>query len=359
MDDLLDKAPCGFLRLADNGTILIANTTIRTLLGYDRASLEGVHIDTLLTPGARIFYQTHVFPLLRVQSKVEEVYLSMRSGNGADVPVLLNAARHEEGGVGVSDWIIVVMRRRNQFENELLQAKKAAEEANRTKARFLSMLSHDLRAPLSGISMAAQILATGAAGPVTERQRSELERIKSASQYVLRLVKDLLNYARLQSGRVAVKREPVVLAVVLAQSKAMISHLMEEANLSFDLGSPPSDLAVCADPDRLQQVILNLLSNAVKFTDPGGDVAILCERQGDQVLLKIRDTGRGIPADRLEQIFSPFTQIGASVSRDGSVGLGLAISRELVRSMGGDLTVESKEGHGSTFTISLDMAEPE
>ena len=121
MDDLLESAPCGFLRLADDGTILLTNATLRTLCGYDPEGLEQQHIDVLLTPGARIFYQTHVFPLLRMHGHVDEVYLSLRTARGEDLPVLLNAVRRErEAEMGVSDWIVVVIRRRNQFEEELL-----------------------------------------------------------------------------------------------------------------------------------------------------------------------------------------------------------------------------------------------
>lgn len=360
MDDLLlEEAPCGFLRLADDGTILLTNLTLRTLCGYDQETLEQQHIDVLLTPGARIFNQTHVFPLLRMHGHVDEVYMSLRTATGADVPVLLNAVRREsEAGGGVSDWVVVGMRRRNQFEDELLQAKKAAEAADSAKGRFLAMMSHDLRAPLSGISLAAGVISSGAYGSVTEDQRSELLRIKEASQYVLRLVKDLLNYAQLESGSVEVVRTPLLLSDVLQHATAMVRHLVEEAGLTLEADGAPCELWVMADEDRLQQVVLNLLVNAVKFTDRGGRVTLAWEGITDHVLVHVKDTGCGMSAERLDSIFQPFIQIDrASNIEAGGVGLGLAISRELARLMGGDITVTSQVGKGSAFTIRLEATE--
>lgn len=357
MDDLLDKAPCGFLRLADDGTVMLVNTTLQDLIGYDRAELKQRHVDAILAPGARIFYQTHVFPLLRMEGKVEEIYLSLRSAEGADVPVLLNAVRREDEGF--SDWVVMAMRRRNQFEDELLQAKKAAEEGNRAKERFLSMMSHDLRAPLSGISIAAEILARGTIDPVTDRQRDELQRIKRSSQYVLRLVKDILNFARLQSSTVELEMGAVSIQVILDRSASMVQHLMDDAALAFDVEDDASDVAVRADPDRVQQIVLNLLTNAAKFTGAGGRVTVASEHDEDHLLVHVSDTGCGIPDDQLDRIFDPFVQVAPSKTQEsgGSVGLGLAISRELARLMGGDLTVTSRVGEGSTFTLRLALAE--
>lgn len=364
MDELLDKAPCGFLRIAGDGTIVLTNTTLRKLLGHEQHALEGRHVDLILTPGARIFYQTHIFPMLRMHGEVHEVYLSLRTAGGDDLPMLLNAVSREDEGSGVSDWILVVMRRRNQFEEELLQAKKAAEEASRTKERFLSMMSHDLRAPLSGISMAADVLSGGLAGPVTDQQRRELSRIREASQYVLRLVKDMLNYAQLQAGRTEVRTEAIALKDVLMHSAAMVQHLADEAGLLLDIEGEPSAVKVLADADRLQQVVLNLLTNAVKNTAPGGQVILAFEQAPESVLLHVRDTGCGIPAERLDHIFHPFTQLSNPLLSNnvntsaGGVGLGLAISRELTRAMGGDILVTSQLGRGSTFTVRLPTAEP-
>ena len=352
--DRLDTAPCGLLRLSDDGTIRYTNAPLRDLLGLEAAPLSDQHINVLLTPGARIFYQTHVFPLLRAQGRVDEVYLSMRSADGAEVPVLINAVRHE--AKALNDWVVVAIRRRSRFEDELLQARKAAQEANRAKDRFLSMLSHDVRTPLSGIRMAASLLGSGAAGAVTDRQREELHRIEEASGYVLRLVKDLLTYARLDAKRAEAPLEPVIAGEVTGRAALLTTHLAEGAGLTLTVEEADADAVVWAAPDRLLQILLNLLANAVKFSDRGGRVTLAHQRDGDHVLLLVRDTGGGIAADRLDSIFEPFVQLHGSGGEDGSVGLGLAISRELARLMGGDLTVVSQVGEGSTFLVRLAAA---
>ncbi|GAB5521866.1 MAG: PAS domain-containing sensor histidine kinase [Rhodothermales bacterium] len=352
MDDRMEHAPCGFLRLADDGTVVATNATLHQLMGAAEGELVGAFINDLLTPGARIFYQTHVFPMLRMHGRVDEIYLSLRTADEQDLPVLLNGVRRE--AEGVSDWVMVPMRRRSRFEDELLQAKKAAQEASRAKERFLGMLSHDLRAPLSGISMAAGMLGKGMLGPVSDRQQHELNRIKDASQYVLRLMKDLLNYARLEAGRAEISLEPVDLHEAAVRALGMVAHLAEEREQRVELVEPTGALFGLAQPDRLQQVLLNLLTNAIKYTGIGGNVTLTVTSDAEQVAMHIRDTGQGIPAERLDQIFQPFLQLDSThIHKDGSVGLGLAISRELIRLMNGEISVASTVGEGSTFTVTL------
>jgi PAS domain S-box-containing protein len=141
MDELLNHAPCGFLAFADDGTILNVNATLLGWLGYDEGELLGRHVETVLPPGGRIFYQTHFFPLLKLHQRAEEVYLSLRSAGGEELPVLVNAARAERGGAAVNDCVFVPMRQRRRFEDELLTAKREAEEANRLKDDLIEELS--------------------------------------------------------------------------------------------------------------------------------------------------------------------------------------------------------------------------
>lgn len=354
MDDRLDTAPCGFLTFADDGTVREVNATLRDLLGYGEGELEGQHVEALLSVGARIFYQTHLFPLLRLGGLVEEVYVSLRARDGADVPVLLNAVRHERDGAYASDCVLVPIRQRSRYEDEILQAKKAAEAANEARARFLSMMSHDLRTPLSAINLSAEVLLRGGRGPVAAAQEQDLRRIREASQYVLDLVTDILNYARVEAGRAALRLERCPVERALDRAEGLVGHLIEEGGLEYAREGCAPDLAVQADAERLQQVLLNLLTNAVKFTDPGGRIAVECERYGGRVLLRVRDNGPGIAPERIERLFDPFVQ-GDPPSDRGQqgVGLGLAICRELAQAMGGDVTVESTVGVGSAFTVSL------
>jgi PAS domain S-box-containing protein len=360
MDDLLNTAPCGFLSFADDGMILMVNATLAALLGHDRDELQGRHIESILPIASRIFYQTHFFPLLKMHGKVEELYLSLRSKSGDDVPVLVNAVRRERAGTVVNDCVFVPMHQRNRYEDEILQAKKAAEEANQAKSRFLSVMSHELRTPLTVIQGYSDILSSGMRGPVTQFQLDDLGRIQKASQSLLGLINDILGFARLEIGQVDLKIETVLVEAALARSESLLTLRLQEAGLEYVRAGCASEVAVRADPERLQQILLNLLTNAIKFTDQGGRVSTACERSHCRTLIHVRDSGRGIPHDRINGIFDPFVQVDREQieSRQRGVGLGLAISRDLARAMGGDLTVESTVGQGSVFTIALPTAGP-
>jgi anti-anti-sigma regulatory factor len=141
MDELLDNAPCGFLAFADDGTILTVNATLLDWLGRDLGDLLGRHVEALFPPGGRIFYQTHFFPLLKLHGRAEEIYLSLRGAGGEDVPVLVNAARREHADSQVNECVFVPMRQRRRFEDEILSAKREAEEANRVKDALIEELS--------------------------------------------------------------------------------------------------------------------------------------------------------------------------------------------------------------------------
>nr|MBA3438807.1 HAMP domain-containing histidine kinase [Pyrinomonadaceae bacterium] len=245
------------------------------------------------------------------------------------------------------------------YEDEILQAKQAAEEASQAKAKFLSMMSHDLRTPLTAIIGFTEILTLGIGGPVTEAQLDYLRRIESSSQYLLNLITDILNFARLEAGRVDARLETVSVDAALGRAESLVALRVSEAGLEYAREECAREVAVLADPDRLQQILLNLLTNSIKYTDRGGRVSVGCERVGSQTHIHIRDTGRGISVDQIERVFDPFVQVerpGSESSHQG-VGLGLAISRELARAMGGDLTVESTIGRGSVFTIALPTSE--
>jgi PAS domain S-box-containing protein len=151
MDELLNTAPCGFLAFSDDGTIVTANATLLGWLGYAGGELCGRHLESVLPPGGRIFYQTHFFPLLKLHGKAEEIYLSLRAASGEDVPVLVNAARRERGGLAVNDCVFVTMRQRRRFEDEILAAKREAEEANRAKDALIEELSTPVLTVREGI----------------------------------------------------------------------------------------------------------------------------------------------------------------------------------------------------------------
>jgi PAS domain S-box-containing protein len=360
MDHLLNTAPCGFVAFADDGTIVEVNQTLADMLGYTRIELEGWHVEKLLPPGGRIFYHTYLFPMLKVHEHVEEIYLALRMKDGRDIPVLLNGARRERNGRVVSDCICLRMLQRHEYEEQLLQARRLAEESSAAKAKFLSMMSHDLRTPLTAIDGNAQLLATGFHGALTEEQHEALREIREACATQMTLIGDILEFARLDSGHVQIQAREVDVADVIARAEALIRVQAGDAGLALTIDGSCDDTAVIADPNRLQQILLNLLTNALKFTPPGGAISIACERDGDRIRVRVRDTGIGIPTEHLQRIFSPFVQVNVSSSHAAAtsgVGLGLAISRDLARAMKGDVTAESAPGSGSTFTIDLPAAQ--
>ena len=244
-------------------------------------------------------------------------------------------------------------------------ARDAAEAANAAKSQFLSTMSHELRTPLNAIGGYTDLLTLGLRGPLTDAQRHDLERVRLASQHLMSLVTDILNFARVDAGQVEFRPDDVEVASVVGDLESLIGPQLVAKGIAFDHDAcapdtPDRPHVVRADPEKLRQILLNLLSNAVKFTEGGGRVAIACEtdRAADVIRLRVRDTGRGIPADQLERIFEPFVQVDRHRTHESQqgVGLGLAISRELARGMGGELTVESTPGVGSTFTLTLPRA---
>jgi PAS domain S-box-containing protein len=355
MNDLMNTAPCGFVAFADDGTIDEINQTLADLLGYTRAELMGWHMDKILPAGGRIFYQTYLFPMLKVQGFVEEIFAALRTKDGRDVPVLLNGVRREREGRVLNDCVCMRMIQRHEYEAQLLQARRLAEEANAAKAKFLSMMSHDLRTPLTTIKGNAQLLDEELLGPLTAEQREAVDAIRSACRMQMTLISDILEFARIDSGRVQVQTRTVLVADAVARAATLIGVQVSDAGLRLAAQLCHAETAVLADPDRLQQILLNLLTNAVKFTPAGGEIGVLCEEAEDRVRIRVRDTGIGIPPDHLQRIFSPFVQLESDAARRG-VGLGLAISRDLARAMNGDVTAESTPGVGSVFTIELPAA---
>jgi PAS domain S-box-containing protein len=361
MFDLMNTAPCGFVSFADDGTVLEVNQTLADMLGYARVELAGWHVEKLLPPGGRIFYHTYLFPMLKIQNAVEEIYVALRTKDGRDIPVLLNGARRERDGRVVNDCVCLRMIQRHAYEDQLLEARRLAEESTAAKGKFLSMMSHDLRTPLTAIDGNAQMLAAGVDGPLNDGQLESVAAIREACRMQMTLIGDILEFARLDSGRVQVQTRPIPVAEVVARAKTLLGVQVGEAHLDLTTDAC-GDATVLADPNRLQQILLNLLTNALKFTPPGGRIEVGCESDGDRVRIRVRDTGVGISPGQLERIFSPFVQVetalapSAHTAASRGVGLGLAISRELARAMHGDVTAESTPGSGSVFTIDLPAA---
>jgi signal transduction histidine kinase len=239
-------------------------------------------------------------------------------------------------------------------------ARDAALQADMSKTSFLAAMSHELRTPLNAIGGYVELLEMGLRGPITPEQADDLNRIKASQGHLLRLITEVLDYARLGSGNTELHFDDVDLNQILREAEVMTMPQARARGLDYSYEPPSCRVIVRADSHRLQQVTLNLLTNAIKFTEPGGTIRMTCGLVSDgstgakSVRVSVRDTGRGIPADQIDGIWQPFVQVGRRLNQPSEgVGLGLAISRDLARRLGGELSATSELGHGSEFTLTL------
>jgi signal transduction histidine kinase len=238
-----------------------------------------------------------------------------------------------------------------------LVLQRSAETANRAKTAFLGAMSHELRTPLNAIGGYIDLLDMGLRGPVTKRQHEDFARVRTNQQHLALLITEILTFVRVGSGRVSYAVGDINACDVMRHAVELIEPLFGQKGLVFDGITGDSNLVARADPERVTQILVNLLSNAIKFTPKGGHIGTACAATENGVTLRVSDTGIGIAPDKHEAIFEPFIQLREGLSdRESGVGLGLAISRDLARAMEGDLTVESTEGKGARFTLSLPRA---
>jgi signal transduction histidine kinase len=234
------------------------------------------------------------------------------------------------------------------------EARAEADAANRAKGEFLSVMSHELRTPLNAIGGYTELIEMGIRGPVTPAQRVDLGRISMSQKHLLGLVNEVLNYTKLETGTVEYDIEEVPVREAFQAAEALVLPQARAKELELVVGATVRSLSVRADADKLRQILVNLLSNAVKFTHPGGRIHLECVRAEECICFSVRDTGVGIPEDKIAAVFEPFVQVRSDLTRTlEGTGLGLAISRQLARGMGGNLVVDSTPGVGSVFTLKL------
>lgn len=246
---------------------------------------------------------------------------------------------------------------------ELEERTRDAESANKAKSGFLSMMSHELRTPLNAITGYADLLSMEVQGPINPDQLDYLNRIMRAARHLQSLIGDILEFARLEAGRMEYTISDLSLHDILAEAIELTTPQIAECGIVFTRencqgGNGSLDHRATGDPARVRQILINLLTNAIKFTPEGGRVWVKCESRGNLLGIRVSDAGRGIPESQLATVFEPFVQIDreSTAARFQGVGLGLAICRELALGMKGDLLVESELGVGSTFTLLLPAA---
>ena len=319
-------------------------------------------LDTVLTTGEPFIGSEVSVSLARTSGAPPEqrfanfVYFPLTEADGTRSGVIAH-------GTDVTEQVLA----RREVERLLAESERAradaeaaraeSEMASRAKSDFLAVMSHELRTPLNAIGGYAELIEAGIRGPVTAEQREDLSRIQTSQRHLLGLINEVLNYARLETGTVHYDRVDVPVRAALAAAESLVAPQARAKGLTLSVADGPPELMVRADAEKLRQILVNLLSNAVKFTGSGGRIEMSYAAEGARVLIRIRDTGIGIPTDKLEAIFDPFVQVRADLTRrHEGTGLGLAISRDLARGMAGDLTATSEVGAGSTFTLELPRA---
>jgi signal transduction histidine kinase len=250
----------------------------------------------------------------------------------------------------------------NRIKDQLLlserTAREEAEVSNRIKSDFLALLSHEFRTPLQAIFGYTELLEREIHGPLNDAQRRDLLRIQQSQQHLLGLITTILDFAKLESGQpLDVNLQPLAMHEVLRHMEGLIGAQIEAKELSYTYRCASSSLVAHADGAKVQQILLNLLANATKFTERGGAITLECELEPDAIAIHVTDTGRGIPADKLDAVFQPFVQLKSKGSVTNGTGLGLSISRRLAAAMGGSLDATSEVGKGSKFTLRLQRGE--
>jgi len=349
----------GIFMLDPDGRVVSWNEGARRIKGYEAEEILGKHFSTFYPPDvAASGHPTRELAMARRDGRYEEEGWRIRKdGSRFWASVVITPLFGEHGDLmGYAKVTRDLTERRLAQQREVDDARRLAEveASNRAKTGFLAAMSHELRTPLNAIAGYAQLMQEGVGGDVSDQHRDYLTRIRNSQQHLLGIVNDLLNYSRMEAGGVVYERELVFAHEVVEGVLAMVTPQIERKQLRLRRGACPPDVAAIADRLKVEQVVLNLLSNAVKFTPEGGTITVLCGREDQTVTISVRDTGPGIPEDKLEVIFDPFVQLGRTLtSKHEGAGLGLAISRDLARAMDGDVRVRSIEGEGATFTLSL------
>lgn len=248
------------------------------------------------------------------------------------------------------------MADREQVMGDLAAARDQAETASRAKSEFLSSMSHELRTPLNAIIGFAQILANSRREPLGDKQHRQVSQIERSGQHLLSLINEVLDLAKIEAGHMTLSIEPIILANVFNDACSTLEPSAEAAGIRFRYTSPNDQWQVNADYTRTKQILLNLLSNAIKYNSTNGSIDITVAHLVDHVRISVTDTGPGIAPERQHELFEPFNRLDAEGGSIEGSGIGLAITRELVERMNGEMGIDSQLGHGATFWFTLPTA---
>jgi PAS domain S-box-containing protein len=345
--------------LDERGHIASWNVGAERIKGYTTAEILGRHFSTFY-PAEDVDAGKPAMEL-RVAARdgrfEDEGWRVRKDGTLFWANVIISAVHTEDGElVGFAKVTRDLTERREAEERRIEDARRVAEAeaASRAKSGFLTALSHELRTPLNAIGGYTDLLLLGIHGTLPDAQREALERVRTSQQHLLHLITDMLDIGRIEAGRLTYDLGPVPIAGVLETVRGIIEPQAAARSIALHWQPPDPGVVARADRYRVEQVVLNLLTNAIKYTEPNGQVTVAYHAADHWMMLEVSDTGIGIPADQTDTIFELFTQVGRSLANPiEGAGLGLPISRELARGMGGDLTAQSREGEGSVFTLRL------
>ena len=321
-----------------------------------RAQALSAELATTITPG----FEALAFKASRGIEDIYELTYICKDGSRFPAIVSITALRDDYGKIIGYLLIGTDNSVRKQVESDLHNAMAVAEKANLAKSDFLSSMSHELRTPLSAILGFAQLIESGSPPPTSTQKRS-VDQILKAGWYLLDLINEILDLALIESGKLSLSLEPISLSEVMHECKAMIEPQAQKRGISVAFPHIEVRYFVEADRTRVKQVLINLLSNAIKYNKGGGTVVVDCIAESPgRIRICVKDSGDGLTADKLTQLFQPFNRLGQEASVEEGTGIGLVVCKRLVELMGGAIGVESTVGTGSVFWIDLNLtAEPQ
>jgi len=371
-DAILTSVYFPIIATDEKGIIQLFNAGAERLLGYkaaevvNRISPSDIHDPQEVAARARELSVEFAQPItpgfealaFKASRGIEDVYeLTYISKDGSRFPavVSITALRAEHGEIIGYLLIGSDNSARKRAESDLIAAVAAAEKANRAKTEFLSSMSHELRTPLNAILGFTQLMESGYPSP-TPAQKRNLEQILKAGWYLLELINEVLDLALIESGKVTLSREPVSLAEVMLECRAMIEPQAQKRGIGITFPRFEVPAFVSADRTRVKQVLINLLFNAIKYNRPGGSVDVVCTlRPPSSIRISVRDTGAGLAAEQVAQLFQPFNRLGKESGAEEGTGIGLMVTKRLVDLMGGAIGADSTVGVGSVFWIELGL----